>query len=152
METLEPLLKSHPFFKDLDPSFITILVGCAANRLFPKGAYLTRAGEEANEFYLIRHGLVSIETSNGRGDPVVLQTADDGDIIGWSWLVPPYFWHFDVRAEVDTRVFVLDGACIRKKCEENCKLGYELLKRFAQIIERRLEATRLQLLDVYHIS
>ncbi len=149
MGTLEPLIKSHPFFKDLDPTHISTLTGCAANKIFAAGTFLTRAGEEANEFYLIRHGLVSIETSIGSGEPFVLQTADDGDIIGWSWLVPPYYWHFDARAEVETRVFVLDGACIRKKCQENNALGYELLKRFAQIMERRLEATRLQLIDVY---
>jgi CRP/FNR family transcriptional regulator, cyclic AMP receptor protein len=149
METLEPLLLSHPFFKDLDLSYIKMLVGCATVKVFPPGAFLTRAGEEANAFFLIRQGLVSIETSTDGGDPIILQTADNGDIIGWSWLVPPYFWHFDARAEVETRVFVLDGVCIRKQCEANPALGCELLKRFARIMERRLEATRLQLLDVY---
>ncbi len=149
METLEPLLKVHPFFKDLDPRFITLLVGCASNRAYARGAFLTRAGEEANAFFLIRQGMVSIETSADGDTPIVLQTADEGDILGWSWLVPPYFWHFDARAVEDTRVFVLDGICIRQKCEANHTLGYELLKRFAHIMQSRLEATRLQLLDVY---
>ncbi len=63
--------------------------------------------------------------------------------------MPPYQWKFHARAVEDTRALALDGKCLREKCEQNHDLGYELLKRFCQIVERRLEATRLQLLDVY---
>jgi hypothetical protein len=73
----------------------------------------------------------------------------EGEILGWSWLIPPYNWHFDARAVELTRAIALDGKCLRNKCEQDHDLGYELLKRFAHIMEQRLQATRLQLLDVY---
>lgn len=149
METLEPLLKQHPFFKDLHQDFIKLIVGCAANRYYQAGTFMFREGEQANEFYLIRQGLVSLEIVVHDGEAIELDTVGPGEILGWSWLLPPYFWHSDARVLQDLRVFVLDGLCIRKKCEENHTLGYEMLKRFAQIMEKRLNATRLQLLDLY---
>ncbi|NLP11104.1 cyclic nucleotide-binding domain-containing protein [bacterium] len=149
METLKPFLQRHGFFKDLDPQFIELIVGCASNRRYPKNNYLCKQGEEANDFFLVREGRVAIEIPIQQNHPIILQTVEEGDILGWSWLLPPYFWHFDARAEQDVRVIALDGRCIRAQCESNQALGYEMLKRFAQIMEKRLEATRLQLLDVY---
>ncbi len=81
--------------------------------------------------------------------PLVLQTVGAGDILGWSWLIPPYHWMFDAVALEPTRTIALDGRCLRGKCEADRVLGYELLKRFAHIMEQRLQATRLQLLDLY---
>jgi hypothetical protein len=82
----------------------------------------------------------------------VIATLEEGDIMGWSWLVPPYYWRLDARAVQQTHVLALDGKCLRSKCEENHDLGYELLKRFTQVIEQRLHATRMQLLDVYAVN
>ncbi len=149
METLEGILKEHPFFTDLKSEFIQLLVGCAANRRYEAGQFFCRKGEQADEFFLIRKGMATIEIDVRDGQSLVLQTIGAGDILGWSWLLPPYYWHFDSRAQEETRVIVLDGKCIRTKCETNHTLGYELLKRFAKIMESRLEATRLQLIDVY---
>ncbi len=149
METLTPFLQRHSFFKDLDPQFIELIVGCASNQRYPRDSYLCKQGEEANDFFLLREGRVAIEIPVHQDQTIVLQTVEEGDILGWSWLLPPYFWHFDARAEQDTRVIALNGRCIRAQCESNHTLGYEMLKRFAQIMEKRLEATRLQLLDVY---
>jgi len=149
METLEPLLKSHPFFRDLDESSLQLLAGCAINRVYHPGSYIFRSGEEANEFYLLRSGLVDVEIEANGQQPIVLQTVGEGEILGWSWLLPPYFWHFDARVQEEVRVLVLDGRCIRNKCENNHTLGFEMLKRFSKIMESRLESTRLQLLDVY---
>lgn len=149
METLEPLLKQHPFFKDLHQDFIKLIVGCASNRYYKAGTFMFQEGEQANEFFLIRQGLVALELVVVDGESIELDTVGPGEILGWSWLLPPYFWHFNARVQQDVRVFALDGLCIRKKCEENHTLGYEMLKRFAQIMEKRLYATRLQLLDLY---
>jgi len=79
----------------------------------------------------------------------VIETLEEGDILGWSWLIPPYLWRFDARIVEPTRAIALDGKCLRMKCDENHDLGYELLKRFAHIVTQRLQATRLQLLDIY---
>ncbi len=148
METLEPILREHPFFKGLEPSHLALIVGCAANVVFRAGEVIFRDGEEANLFYLIRHGRLALELASERG-PFTMLTVGDGEILGWSWIIPPYHWHFSARAVEDTRAITLDGKCLRAKCEEDHHLGYELLKRFAHILEDRLRATQLQLLDVY---
>jgi CRP/FNR family transcriptional regulator, cyclic AMP receptor protein len=149
VETLRPILAEHPFFKGLETHYIELIVGCSSNVRFDAGETLFRAGEEANEFYLVRHGKVALEVfTPGRG-PVTIQTIGEGEILGWSWLIPPYYWHFDARAVELTRAIALDGKCLRNKCEQDHDLGYQLLKRFAHIIVQRLEATSLQLLDVY---
>ena len=151
METLKPILSEHPFLKGLEPDIIQLIVGCASNVRFNAGEYLFREGQEANQFYIVRAGKVAIEVyAAGRGS-INIQTVGEGDILGWSWLVPPYFWRFDARAVELTRAIALDGKCLRTKCEQDQHLGYELLKRFCQIITDRLEATRIQLLDLYGV-
>ncbi len=92
---------------------------------------------------------MAIETYVPQRGSVMIDTYGEGDVLGWSWLVPPYNWHFDARALELTRVIALDGKCLRKKCEEDRYFGYELLKRFTKIIEQRLESIRIQLIDVY---
>jgi CRP-like cAMP-binding protein len=119
---------------------------------FEKGAYIFKEGEEANEFYLIRAGKVALEIFAPQRKPIMLATLDEGEVLGWSWLLPPYQWRFHAHAIETVRAIALDGKCLRTKCEENHDLGYEILKRFAQIMEQRLEATRFQLLDVYAVG
>lgn len=149
METLERIIAEHPFFSGLDTQCTSLLVGCASNVRFDAGVYIFNEGQEANEFFLIRHGRVALEIFAPQRKPTVVETLGEGEILGWSWLLPPYQWRFHARAVEQTRAIALDGRCLRMKCEQNHDLGYEVLKRFAKIIERRLEATRLQLLDVY---
>lgn len=149
METLEPILAAHPFFVDLEPGHLGLLVGCASNVRFDEGEFLCRAGEEANHFFLVRRGKVALEIAVPGREPFTLQTVGEGEILGWSWLIPPHHWMFDARALQQVRAVALDGKCLRGKCEADHHLGYELLKRFAYIMEQHLQATRLQLLDVY---
>jgi CRP/FNR family transcriptional regulator, cyclic AMP receptor protein len=149
MQTLEPFLAEHPFFKDFPQQHLKLLVGCASNVRFDEGKFIFREGQEANNFYLIRHGRVALEISVAPRPPIVLKTLEPGEILGWSWLIPPYHWMMDARATELTRAIALDGACLRKKCQEDCGLGYELLKRFAHVMEEELQAARLQLIDVY---
>ena len=149
METLEPLLSVHPFFEGFDSNHLKTLTGCASNVRFQSGQMMVSGGKEANECFLIREGRVAIEVFVEARGPVTIQTLGAGEILGWSWLVPPYYWRFDARAVDDVRALALDGKCLREKCETDPRLGYELLKRIALVITRRLEATRIQLLDVY---
>lgn len=149
MESLERILAQHPFFEGLAPEFLKLLVGCASNARFEAGAYIFRQGEEAHQFYLLRQGRVAVEIYAPQCPPITVETLEKDDILGWSWLVAPYYWRFDARAVELTRAIVLDGKCLRGKCEENHDLGYDLLKRFSQIVEQRLQSTRMQLLDVY---
>jgi CRP/FNR family transcriptional regulator, cyclic AMP receptor protein len=152
METLERIIAQHPFFAGLESEYMDLVVGCAANRRFKAGEYIFKSGSEANEFYLIRSGRVALEIFAPQHQPIVVETLDEGDILGWSWLVPPYYWKFHAHVAEDALAIALDGKCLRTKCEHNHDLGYELLKRFAQIIAQRLESARFQLLDIYAVK
>jgi CRP/FNR family cyclic AMP-dependent transcriptional regulator len=150
MQDLESILAEHRFLKGLAPSHLKELVSCASNVRFDAGQYIFHQGEEANTFYAVRQGKVALEIFvPGRGG-VVIQDVGEGDILGWSWLIPPHRWRFDARAAELTRALAFDGVCLRRKCEEDHDFGYELLRRFSEVITQRLEATRLQILDVYH--
>ncbi|HXX01449.1 MAG TPA: cyclic nucleotide-binding domain-containing protein [Candidatus Acidoferrales bacterium] len=149
METLERIIAEHPFCAGLDSSFTSLIVGCASNVRFTKGDYIFKEGDPADTFYLVREGKVAVEIAAPQHRPIIIATLAEGEILGWSWILPPYQWKHDARATENVRAIALDGKCLRAKCEENHDFGYEVLKRFARIIEQRLESTRLQLLDVY---
>lgn len=151
MINMESILSEQPFLEGLNVEDFKLIVGCASNVCFDPDQFVLHEGEEANNFYIIRHGKVSVEINTAQHGPITVQTIGEGDVLGWSWLVPPHYWRFDARAVEQTRAILLDGKCIRKKCEENHTLGYELLKRFSIVMMQRFEATRLQLLDIYGI-
>ena len=151
MQTLEPLLADHPFFRGLTQSDIQLLTGCAKNVRFEPGQTIYREGEDADQFYLIRDGKVAIEIFIPERGSAPILTLGTGDTLGWAWLIPPYKWRFDARAIEMTRAFALDGKCLRGKCDDDPRLGYELLKRIAGDIVELLDVTRLQLLDVYGV-
>lgn len=151
MQVSEQDLSGLPFLKGLDPRHITFIGRCASNIQFHEGQYIFREGEEANYFYIICQGRVAIQLYTPRRGPITIQTIGDNDVLGWSWLIPPHRWRFDAQAVETTSAIALDGRCLRTKCEQDHSLGYELLKRFAVVITSRLEATRLQLLDIYGI-
>jgi CRP-like cAMP-binding protein len=116
---------------------------------FESGQYLFHEGQSADQFYLIRQGHVALElAAPGRG-AIMIQTLAEGEIVGISWLIPPYRWTNDARAIDLVRAIAIDGACLRRKCEVDHDLGYEMMKRFVPILVQRLQATRLQILDVY---
>jgi CRP/FNR family transcriptional regulator, cyclic AMP receptor protein len=152
IETLERIIGEHPFFGGMEERHIELVSGCAKNVRFEKGQVILREGDEANEFYFIREGLVDVELIVPCKGFTRVQTVGEGDVLGWSWLVPPYQWRFGARACQPTRALAFDGKCLRTKCEEDHDLGYQLLKRFAHIVTERLDATRLQLLDLYSIK
>ena len=149
MENLEKILKEHPFMNDLEKQHLELITGCASNVVFKPDEFVFREGDEANSFYIIRQGKIIIETYIPEKGPIAIQSREAGDVTGWSWMIPPYRWHFDARAVEMTRAIALDGKCLRGKMDEDHDLGYALMKKFATIIAQRLEATRIQLLDIY---
>ena len=149
VENLERILLEHPFFRDLPAQHGKLIVGCAKNVRFEAGDYLLREGAPADWFYLIRHGRVALELKSPGRAPVTIQTIREGEVAGVSWLIPPYRWTYDARAMELTRALALDGKCLRGKCEEDHDLGYDLMKRFMPVLIQRLQASRLQLLDLY---
>ncbi len=147
--SLEPIVRKHAFFAGLDDDAIHLVTGCAKNVRFEAGAVIARQGDPANEFFLIREGRVAIGIPAPQGGSLTIQTLDEDEIVGWSWLLPPYQWQFDITATRPLRALSIDGKCLRNKCETDTQLGYELMKRFSHIMVARLQATRLQLLDMY---
>ena len=146
---LDAIIADHRFFKALDPSMTALVSGCARNVRFAAGAYLFHEGDDADVFYLIRHGRVSLEIKAPGRQPMQFMTAGEGDVVGISWLVPPYRWSYDAKALELVRAISLDARCLREKCEADNHLGYELMKRFVPALAERLTSTRLQLLDLY---
>jgi len=149
IEGLDRVLREHPFFGGMDDAYRELVAGCAANEVFHAGAYVYREGDPADKFYLIRHGRVALEVHVPGKTPIIVETLEGDDLMGWSWLVPPYRANFDARAQELTRLVSLDAACLRGKMEKDSALGYELHKRFAPIVAARLAAARRQLIDLY---
>jgi CRP/FNR family transcriptional regulator, cyclic AMP receptor protein len=149
MEGLERILAEHRLFHDLGSSFIELAAGCAKNTVFRQDEYLFHADDPADWIYLVRHGRVALEmVTPGRG-ALVFETLGEGEVVGLTWLLPPYRWGYDARAAELTRAIALDARCLRDKCEADHDMGYEILKRFLPALVQRLQATRLQMLDVY---
>ena len=151
MQTLEHIIADHPFFKGLEPSYLELITGCASNVTYEAGVYIFREGEPAEHFFIIRQGKVALEIQAAQHGAIPVETVETGEVLGWSWLFPPYRWHLNARTIEPTRAIMFDGACLRTKCETDHNLGYELVKRVAQVVIERLQATRIQLLDVYGV-
>lgn len=146
MQALESILTEFPLFKELNQRYIQLIAGCASDVYFNTGELILQEGEEANRFYMIRHGKVALEvTFVPEREPITIQTLGEGDVLGWSWLFPPYRWRFSARAVAPTEAIALDGKYLRRKCKEDHDLGYELLQRFAGVIEQRFQAMRRRL-------
>jgi CRP-like cAMP-binding protein len=146
---IDALLAEHSFFKHFPPEYRTLIAGCGKNVYFEAGRFLAKTGEPANEFFAVRHGRASIELHSDARGPLILHTVEPGEIVGWSWLFPPYRWSFDVRSVDEIRAISFDGECLRGKCERDPAMGFDFMKRFARVFMDRLEAARLQLLDLY---
>jgi CRP/FNR family transcriptional regulator, cyclic AMP receptor protein len=142
-------LAGHPFFSGLGQEALTLIAGCAQNVHLEAGRYLFHEGDAADMFYVVRRGRVALEVHSPGTGSLVVDTMEDTDVVGWSWLVSPYRWFFDARAVEPTSLVALDGACLRGKCEEDPSLGYALMQRIAGVMYQRLQAARLRLLDVY---
>lgn len=138
-----------PVFAGLSAEQIEAVADCAHEQSFAANALLLREGEPANWFFLIHRGKVAIEVHVSAGGPLMIETLNSGDPVGLSWLFEPYRWQFDGRAVEPCEVIAFDAACLRGKCESDHSLGYVLMSRFAAVLIERLQATRLQLLDVY---
>jgi CRP-like cAMP-binding protein len=149
VKSLEDIVREHAFFQGLRPEYLSLISGCGSNVHFKAGSYLAREGAPADRFFAIREGTVAVEIHVPERGVVAVETLSEGELLGWSWLFPPYRWKFDARARDGVRATAFDGACLRKKCDADPAMGYELMKRLARLVSRRLEATRLQLLDLY---
>ena len=148
-QEIQESLTSHAFFRGLSESHLATISACAKNANFSGGQFLGREGVLAHALYVIHSGRVAIEIHTPNRGSVRIQTVEPGELVGWSWLMPPHRWQFDARAMEPVQSLALDALCLRGKCEQDHELGYALLMRLVAVISSRLTATRLQLLDIY---
>jgi CRP-like cAMP-binding protein len=149
VKSIAELVAEAPLFADMRPDRLELISGCGRNVHFADGETLFREDTPANTFLLLRHGSITLETYvPGRGS-ITIETLAAGEVVGWSWLFPPYRWYFDARALELVRAVEFDAVCLRDKLEADAALGYDLMSRFAQVLRERLRGTRLRLLDVY---
>jgi CRP/FNR family cyclic AMP-dependent transcriptional regulator len=148
VKAIDSVITEHAFLRGLNPEHLALLAASAMRMHFNSGQYIFSEGDPANRFYLIESGKVSLES--GRKDETAesIQILGPGDVLGWSWLFPPYYWHFDAWVLEPTTAIFFYGTRLREQCEENHDLGYQLMKRMAAIVIERLQASRQQVLAI----
>ncbi|GJL82984.1 MAG: hypothetical protein DHS20C01_26180 [marine bacterium B5-7] len=146
---IHTLLTEVPFFDGMSDEHLATVAGCGKLVHFKAGKFLLQEGGKADTFYLIRDGEVAIESHIPASGPLTVARVSAGGITGYSWLFPPYRNSFDSLALTNVSTVALNGECLRGKAETDHELGYQLMKRFAQVMLDRLQTARLQMLDVY---
>lgn len=141
-------LGEMPFLAGLDPSHLKTLCDCAMKATFAAGEVVFREDDPANRFYVILNGSVALEVQQDSGDPIRIKTLGAGEVLGWSWMFPPYRWHFGARALEPVNAVFFYATRLREHCEADTELGYALVMRIAQVMMERLQATRRQLSEI----
>jgi CRP/FNR family transcriptional regulator, cyclic AMP receptor protein len=149
IRTIAEYLRGHPFFAGFDKDSLDELAGCAFNQHTKAGEYLFHEGGDAKHFYVVTRGRIVVEVFIPASGPYVLDSVAEGDVLGWSGLIPPHRWLYDARAVEPASVVALDAGCLRAKCDADPRLGYDFIRRVAQMMSHRLQATRVRLLDLY---
>lgn len=153
MGKLETIISEHYCFKGLEQKYLDMIIEKASDVSFDTGDLIFGENEKADKFYIIKEGIVALETTLAPDrDPITIQMLGEGDILGWGWLFPPYKAHFDAKAVAPTNAISMDGKFILEQCEKDHDLGYELLKRFTYIMQQRLQAVRLQNPNMYVVK
>jgi CRP/FNR family transcriptional regulator, cyclic AMP receptor protein len=150
IEPMATRVALHPFLAGMNHNQLAYLTDSAMPVQFEKGEVIFHEGELANRFYLIETGKVILESSGGSHDPVVIDIIGAGDLLGWSWMFPPYTWHFTARAVEPTTAIFFYGTILREYCERDHSLGYELLKRMSSVMTRRMQSARKKMLAVHY--
>jgi CRP/FNR family cyclic AMP-dependent transcriptional regulator len=146
-ESMATRVALHPFLAGMNHTQLALLTDCAMASRFKPGQIIFREGEPANRFYLIESGNIVLESGK---DSIIVDAIGAGDLLGWSWMFPPYVWHFSARAVEPTEAIFFYGTILREYCERDPSLGYDLFKRMAPIMLRRLQAARDKMLAIHH--
>lgn len=149
MKTVAQLVDQNPLFAGMNPDQVNFIAQCGSLQRFAEGELLARENAPADTFYLLLEGRAAVEVHYPNQSPVPLVTLGANDVVGWSWLIPPYRWEFDIRALSAVRSVQFNGRCLREKCEADPSLGFDLLRRLVAEMASRIHQARFQLLDVY---
>lgn len=143
-------LSGHDFFSGLNDDALEFLSEYSSPFAIKKGQVLFLQGETANMFYLVQAGRITIKIPSIMGPSLEIQTLGKDQVLGWSWLIFPYKWNFQAEAEEDSELLMFDGTAILARCEQDPKFGYELLKKFAALMSRRLDVARRKMMDEWN--
>lgn len=124
---------------------------CRAARLLriPANKMLFKEGQVEDELFVVSSGHVRLSMNvPGRGE-VPFLTAGPGDLVGWSGVISDGRMTATAIAAEDTLLIAVSGQRLRELCQCEPDLGYELMRRIAQVLSQRLLSTRLQLLDLF---
>ena len=149
IKTVKDMLQAHPVFRGFDDDSLTLIAGCGRNERYKAGSFIFREGDDADKVYMLRGGDVAIEMSAPGKGALIVETLHAGEILGWSWLIPPYRHMSDARAVTDVSAVSLDAQCVRGKCDDEPMLGYQMFQEWIPHLASRVRAQRLQLLDLY---
>ena len=149
-QSIAEYLTAHEFFSEFSDDLLEFLCDCSSSYEIKKGQLLFRQGEDADKFYVVRSGLISLQMPAILGPTLEIQTVDEDQVLGWSWLISPYKWNFQTKAEEDSELLQFDGVAILARCEQEPKFGYELLKKFAGLMSVRLNAARQKMMDEWN--
>jgi CRP/FNR family transcriptional regulator, cyclic AMP receptor protein len=148
MLTAYDLLAAHPFLAGMAPQHLDRLSHLASRAPLRPDTRVFSEGGRANGFWLLRDGFVNIDLHvPGRGT-VTIDTLGPGSVLGWSWLFPPYRWHFGAVTDGPVLTLAVNGADVRAACEMNPSFGYEISQRFLRLVIERMQATRMRLVDL----
>lgn len=144
---IRQLLADKSIFAGLADGHLDVLAEHAAERVLDADDVLARQGEPAETFYLVLEGALVIEVPAIAGPRLEITRLAPGEVFGWSWLIAPYEWHFNARASGPTRVVEFDGKALLKQCEKDAEFGYPVLRRFSELMARRLDAAQRKMMD-----
>ncbi|WP_329184813.1 cyclic nucleotide-binding domain-containing protein [Actinacidiphila glaucinigra] len=125
------------------------LLELARDVSFPARARIFEEGHRADRFWIIRTGSVALDLHVPGRQPAVVETLGPGDLLGCSWLFPPYSWHLGARTQSPVRADEFDATVVRALCEADPVFGRAVARRVAQIVAHRLQGARTRLLDLY---
>ena len=145
----ESTLLEYGFFNAMDNRARALIADCARIQVFEAGEFIYREGDAADEFYVITNGTVALEVHVPGRESLVIETIEDGEVLGWSWLVPPHHSRFDARAVGLVRTICIDAGCLREELERDHEIGYQFYRQFLPVVTDRLAAARLQVIDMY---
>jgi CRP-like cAMP-binding protein len=151
MHALSKAIEGHRFVAGMKPEHLNRLRDSAMFKQFDRDEQIFKEGEPANRFYLICSGKIALESKGNMESASFVQFLNPGDVLGWSWLFPPYYWHFGARAVEPTSAIFFYGTRLREQCDEDPGFGYDLMKRVASVVINRLQITRAQLLELQHV-
>ena len=142
-------LAGHAFLRGMPDAHVAVLARSCRGTAVRAGHRFFEEGGTADRFWLIVSGHVALDVSAPGRSRLIVETLGKGDLLGLSWLVPPYEWQFGAIAVQDTMAFELNALAVRAACEGDPGLGYELLRRVMPAASSRLHAARIRMLDLY---